>query len=523
MSGLACRTRTNTAAAVSLRRGNPSKREAAQSLHLDQTAAQPLREHGPPKRPPEASAEQRRAGDGRARLLLLLQVMTKILCAVDLTASARPVMAVAASLARSLRAKLELLHVVHLPPGLPAQYLSQDVIVDVKLGATDVMKARAAEMRDTGIDVQARVEVDLVDDGILARLRQTGAGVLVVGTHARQGAARLFLGSVAERMIRSAPCPVVVVPPSTAGRLASGEALAGPLKVVAGIDLSPASDAALAWLRTVDGQSRCDLRLVHLYWPPREHERLGLPPPPDPFAVEPEVVAVLTRELRSHVNANLGRADVPLRIRRFWAIEDDQLTGEAETDGADLLVVGTSQGRHSTALAAIRSAHLPVACVPYTRGDTAPRALAPVRTVLVATDLSPLGNAAVQEAYRLLLRGGGDVVLFHAAEPGPLELDPARRAELENRLLALVPHDVDVYGIRTRTSVVADRSAGEAIIKAVRRIGPDLVVMSSHGRSGLRRVARGSVAEHVTRAAPTPVLVVPASSDVPIASPEDEV
>ena len=47
---------------------------------------------------------------------------------------------------------------------------------------------------------------------------------------------------------------------------------------------------------------------------------------------------MLTRELRSHVNANLGRTDVPLRVCRFWGIEDDQLTWEAENDGADLLV-----------------------------------------------------------------------------------------------------------------------------------------------------------------------------------------
>jgi nucleotide-binding universal stress UspA family protein len=238
---------------------------------------------------------------------------------------------------------------------------------------------------------------------------------------------------------------------------------------------------------------------------------------------DPELVAVLTRELGSHVNAHLGRADVPLRLRRFWGSEDDQLTWEAEADGADLLVVGTSQGRHSTALAAIRSAHLPVACIPHMRRDAAPRRLGPVRTVLVATDLSPLGNAAVQEAYRLVLPGGGDVVLFHVAEPDPVGLDPARRGDLETQLLALVPHDVDVYGIRTRTAVVADRAPGEAIIKAIRRIGPDVVVMSSHGRSGLRRAVRGSVAEHVMRAAPRPVLIVPASADVPIESPEDQV
>jgi nucleotide-binding universal stress UspA family protein len=448
--------------------------------------------------------------------------MESILCAVDLTESARPVVAVAASLARSLHTKLELLHVVHLPPGLPPEYLSGNVIVDVRLGATRVMEARAAELSGTGLDVRAHVALDLVDDGILKRAREINAGLLVLGTHARQGAARAFVGSIAERMVRAATCPVAVVPPSAAGRLCKGEAVTSPLKIVAGIDGSPASDAALTWLRAIDQQSRCDVRLVHLYWPPREHERLGLGRP-DPFQPDPELVAVLTRELQAHVAAHFRREGVPLRVRPFWGAEDDPLAWEAETDDADLLVVGTSQGRHSTALGTIRGAHLPVVCVPSVRPETASTRLAPVQTVLVPTDFSPLGNAAVAEAYRLLMRGGGEVVLFHVTEPGPLGLDPDRRGELETSLLALVPYGMDVHGIRTRTSVVADRSPGDAIVKAISRLGADLVVMSSHGRSGLGRAVRGSIAEHVMRQAPRAVLIVPASSEPRPDFPEDQV
>ena len=66
--------------------------------------------------------------------------------------------------------------------------------------------------------------------------------------------------------------------------------------------------------------------------------------------------------------------------------------------------------------------------------------------------------------------------------------------------------------LTARTAVAADPSAGEAIVKAIRRIAPDLVVMSSHGRSGIKRAVRGSVAEHVIRAAAKPVLIVPASA-----------
>jgi len=446
--------------------------------------------------------------------------METILCAVDLSEAARPVMAVAASLARAWHARLELLHVLHVPPGWPTEFLDGNVILDLRREATAALESRAAALRATGIDVRAVVVPDLVDDGILKHARATNPGLLVIGTHARHGLAHVFIGGTAERIIRTTTWAVVVVPPAARGRLLSNEPLAGRIKIVAGIDLSPASDAALGWLRRIDHQARCDLGLVHLYWPPREHERLGLGHP-DPFEAEPEVTAVLARELGTHVAMHLGRADVPLRVRPLWGSEDDPLAWEAETDDADLLVVGTSQRRASTALGAIRGAHLPVVCVPAGRPEVPAGRLMPVRTVLITTDFSPLGNAAIAEGYRLLMRGGGHVVLLHVAEPGPLGLDPDRRNEIETCLLALIPNGMDRYAIRTRTLVVDDASCAQAIIKAIRRVGPDLVVMSSHGRSGLRRAVRGSVAEDVMRASPKPVLVVPASSDVPIESADD--
>jgi nucleotide-binding universal stress UspA family protein len=441
--------------------------------------------------------------------------MSTIICATDLSELARPAMAVAAALSRALHARLELLHVVHVPPGLPPE-IRNDVAVarDLLDGASAVMEARAADLRKKGFDVGVCVRPSLVDDGIIDRAREIGAELIVVGTHAREGAARLFLGSVAERTVRGAPCPVVVVPPSARGRLVSGEPPAGVLRILAGIDASPASDAALSWLRGVGERASCDVRLVHLFWPVREHERLGLGRP-DPFEADPEAIAVLTRELEPHVRSHLGREDVPLRVRPSWGGEENPLAWEAETDEADLLVVGTSQGPSSTAIATLRGAHLPVVCVPKRAFEATRHRLAPVRTVLVTTDFSPLGDAAVAEGYRLLLRGGGNVVLAHVAEPGFVGIDEDRREEIETCLLSLVPRGVDSHAIHTRTLVAADAQPADAILKIIRRIGPDVVVMASHGRSGINRALHGSVAEHVLRASPRPVLVVPAAAAEP--------
>src|SRR5204862_3969568 len=136
-------------------------------------------------------------------------------------------------------------------------------------------------------------------------------------------------------------------------------------------------------------------------------------------------------------------------------------------------------------------------CVPARAAASAARAgLPPIRTVLVTTDFSNIADAAIPEAYRLLARGGGEVVLANVVEGGPI-VDPARQTEVEVSLRERVPPRIDSQAIRTRTFVTGGASAGEAIVKAIRRFNPDVVVMASHGRSGIARGIHGSVTEHV--------------------------
>jgi len=439
---------------------------------------------------------------------MTLAAATGIVCATDLSPEADAVVRVAAALARRLRARLDLFHVVHVPPALPPDLFDKTLIGDLRVVAETKLAAQAAELCAAGVETTTSLRLGFIDDAIAHHASATKAELLVIGTHARTSAARVFLGSVAERTIRSTPCPTLVVPPDPLTRLVRGKPFSGPLKLTAGVDLSTASDSALAWLRTLEARVPYELRLVHLYWPPREHELLGLGPPVA-FEDEPEVVEVLSRGLRAHLLAELGRDDLPLRVRPFWGDEENPLAWEAETDDADILVVGTSQGRASMAVAAVRGSRVPVLCIPARpREPRAPSALPPLRTVLVTTDFSKLGDAAIPEAYRLLARGGGDVVLATVVEGAPI-VEPAEQSALETRLRALVPARVDSQAIRTRTFVTGGAAAGEALVKAIRRFNPDVVVMASHGRSGLARGLHGSVTEYVARRSTKPLLVVP--------------
>jgi len=432
-----------------------------------------------------------------------------IICATDLSPEADVVVEVAAALARRLRARLDLFHVVHVPPALPPDLFDKSLIGDLRAVAETKIEAQAAQLRAAGVETATTVRLGFIDDAIAHHATEMSAALLVIGTHSRSGASRAFLGSVAERLIRAAPCPTLIVPPNPLSRLVRGKPLAGPLRVTAGMDLSASSDGALAWLRGFGERLLCEPRFVHVYWPPREHELLGFGPT---VTAEDEsaVVEVLTRGLRAHLQSEFGRDDVPLRLYPLWGDEENPLAWQAETDDADLLVVGTGRGRSSTAVATVRGSRIPVLCVPTQPAAPARAFLPPIRTVLATTDFSPLGDAAIPEAYRLLGRGGGEIVLTNVADGEPI-IASERQADLEAHLRALVPPRVDSQAIRTRTFVTGagGGSAGEAILKAIRRFNPDVVVMASHGRSGVTRAVHGSVTEYVVRRSSRPLLVVP--------------
>ena len=420
--------------------------------------------------------------------------MTTIICATDLSASSGRVVAAAAAMSHLYDADLELFHAVAIPPFYPPDVTDEQMVVELRGAAEAAVSAQAAAARAGGARVHTRVQLG-GPDAIVERAREAGAALLVLGTHARHGAARLLLGSIAERTLRAAPCPTLVVPPSATGRLV-GHATPARLKVVAGIDFSPASDTALSWLGELRGRVECDIRLIHLFVPDIEHQRLGLERPM-PFEVNAEVVEVLARELRPRIQARTG-TDFALRIRPLWGGEDNPLAWEADTDDADLLVIGTSQARRSTALRTVRGARVPVVCVPRDETPARTEPLLPIKTILVPTDFSAGAAAAVTTAYRLLMPTGGDIVLAHVAEPDELGLAPSRQEELEDCLLGLIPEDLPVPHVHLRTLVVADPAPGEAIVKAVRRVGADLVVM-----------AAGTITDHVIGNALRPVLVVP--------------
>ena len=147
---------------------------------------------------------------------MLLAGTSIILVPTDFSDASERALTAAIELARMWKSSIELLHVsvdptfVAMPPGsiLPIPVdLTQSVNED-----NEQLRAAAARVRRLSIDCttatsSGRTHVEIVDHAI-----KIGAGLIAMGTHEHRGISQTLLGSVAEKVLRHAPCPVLVVP-----------------------------------------------------------------------------------------------------------------------------------------------------------------------------------------------------------------------------------------------------------------------------------------------------------------------
>jgi universal stress protein A len=139
-----------------------------------------------------------------------------LLVPTDFSDASTAALAAAMDLARITHATIEILHVdldlalVMPPPGdivaLPMAMQGMRTDAAEKLDRT-VAEVRAQNVPCTGASESGRTYTAIVDHA--ARI---GAGLIVMGSHGRHGLGHLLLGSVAEKVVQNAPCPVLVIP-----------------------------------------------------------------------------------------------------------------------------------------------------------------------------------------------------------------------------------------------------------------------------------------------------------------------
>src|SRR5688500_17561356 len=132
-------------------------------------------------------------------------------------------------------------------------------------------------------------------------------------------------------------------------------------------------------------------------------------------------------------------------------------------------------------------------------------------TILVPLDGSDLAARVLPYAELFARKGHGRLVLFHAARSRALDRDPSAEVDTileQDKFAAWLTRD----GVPASAQVV-EGDAGPEIVHAADDLRADLVVMSTHGRSGVDRILHGSVADHVLQHVSIPILMVPAACD----------
>ena len=158
------------------------------------------------------------------------RIITSILVPTDFSPPSEQAFNYARGLAKELGARLHLVHVVNrqlLAEGLAAEASIAD---GVSIGSALVEEAKARLQTLAPDAASAEVVFGYAAKSIVEYASRVGVDLVVMGSHGRSGLAHVLLGSVAEAVVRTAPCPVLTVrqPVNASRSAASGQPEAAP-------------------------------------------------------------------------------------------------------------------------------------------------------------------------------------------------------------------------------------------------------------------------------------------------------
>ena len=270
-----------------------------------------------------------------------MREINRILCPVDLSDVSRDAIAHAVLLASWYKAKVTALHVRN-----PLVVPETDFRVfgfgpPLVLTDDEVNDARAQVLACFGA---AGADVDvLIDSGrpaqqILERAKSLPADVVVIGTHGASGFEHLILGSVTEKVLRRATCPVLTVPP-----LARTTATLPFRRILCPLDFSESSLAALDFALSIAQQSDAELTLLHVIEGLAEEESIaGRPFAAPEYKRDRELDAAATlQEVIPDSISNSRRPTTRLTQGKAYR----EILGIAAEERSDLIVMGV-QGRN---------------------------------------------------------------------------------------------------------------------------------------------------------------------------------
>ena len=196
----------------------------------------------------------------------------RILCPIDFSDFSRHAFDRAVGVARSYGATIAVLHVLPLPSAVPAVPYGPEgpgpfgfQVIDRDFALDQIHRfAHADALTGAAIDYHV-VDGPSVHKEILLQARRLHADLVVLGSHGKSGFDRLFLGSVAEKVLRTCEVPVMTVPAHAPDAVPSGR---DPFtRIVLGTDFSVGSEAALRYAASLAQHAAARLTLLHVVEP----------------------------------------------------------------------------------------------------------------------------------------------------------------------------------------------------------------------------------------------------------------
>jgi nucleotide-binding universal stress UspA family protein len=294
----------------------------------------------------------------------------RILCPTDFSEFSDRALRRALALARWFDARLTVLHVIPnsawAAGGGDSLALSADLLRAQRADAERQLSRSLEPLLGEGVPIEARIREGDPARAIRAEAEALAADLVVMGTHGRSGFERLLLGSVAEKLLRTAPCPVLTIgreqPPAVAGALFR--------RILCAADLTKASERTLSLGLSLAEENLAHVTFLHVVeggaleetGPDRQR-------PTQDMAPQPHTLADRAMEQLMRAAGSAGSfCEVSVRVETGSAWR--QIVRVAEETHADVVVLGAHAHRGlgrlflgSTANQVVRHAPCPVLTV----------------------------------------------------------------------------------------------------------------------------------------------------------------
>jgi nucleotide-binding universal stress UspA family protein len=260
--------------------------------------------------------------------------LKNILLATDFSEYSRTALTAAASFARQHGATLWLAHVVAAQPRLAIPIEAMPACLDAEWTAAEKdMASLGLSSLLQGVSYELLLERGELWPVLSDAIAKHDVDLIVVGTHGRGGISKLLLGSVAEEIVRLAPCPVLTVGPESFAKVVPQEALG---QILYTTDFRPGSLAALSYALSLAQENHARLALLHV------------------CEVRDDALNHTLRERTIHLLMDLIPPETRLdHIPEFLVecgVAADAILQMAAEKKTDLIVMGARQSRHSFAL-----------------------------------------------------------------------------------------------------------------------------------------------------------------------------